>query len=51
MSRINGDKARFHRGRKKRIARRKRKRELLESTIRPHSASPTSASKPRSGKV
>jgi len=31
MSAINGDKARFHRKRKDRIARRARKRELLSS--------------------
>jgi len=38
MSGINGDKARFHRDRKKKIAKRKRVRELL----RPKSTSPTS---------
>ena len=31
MSAINGDKARFHRDRKEKIARRKRTRELLNS--------------------
>ena len=30
MSAVNGDKARFHRERKQKIARRKRKRELLQ---------------------
>jgi hypothetical protein len=42
MSAINGDKSRFHRERKQKIARRKRKRELL------HIA--TQASKPASEK-
>jgi hypothetical protein len=36
MSGINGDKARFHRDRKKKIAKRKRVRELL----RPKSSTP-----------
>jgi len=31
MSAINGDKARFHRIRKQKIARRKRKREMLKA--------------------
>ena len=31
MSGINGDKSRFHRARKQKIARRKRNRELLKS--------------------
>jgi hypothetical protein len=31
MSRINGDKARFHRVRKQKIARRLRKREILKA--------------------
>ena len=34
MSAINGDKSRYHRERKQKIARRKRTRELLERT--PH---------------
>jgi hypothetical protein len=33
MSGINGDKARFHRERKQRIAKRNRNRELLKSLI------------------
>ena len=32
MSRLNGDKSRFHRERKQKIARRKRTRELLKQT-------------------
>lgn len=35
MSSINGDKARFHRDRKEKIARRKRTRELLNSVNQP----------------
>lgn len=39
MSAINGDKSRFHRERKQRIARRKRTRELLKDLGRPQNAS------------
>ena len=46
MSGINGDKARFHRERKQRIAKRNRNRELLKSLIeQPKPAAPASASK------
>jgi len=48
MSGINGDKSRFHRIRKQKIARRSRKRELmkrLSETQQP--AAPTSDSKPK----
>jgi len=39
MSGINGDKARFHRERKQRIAKRNRNRELLKSlTVQPKPA-------------
>jgi hypothetical protein len=44
MSRVNGDKARFHRNRKKRIVRRNRKRELL--ALRNQSENPNSRVKP-----
>ena len=46
MSGINGDKARFHRNRKKKIARRKRKRELLGLKVQPNFATPASGSTP-----
>lgn len=46
MSRINGDKARFHRERKKRIAKRSRYRGLLTSASTTASAKPASKSKP-----
>ena len=42
MSAINGDKARFHRIRKQKIARRKRKREMLKAL-----AQPTNTAAPR----
>ncbi|MBZ5548523.1 MAG: hypothetical protein LAO22_11305 [Acidobacteriia bacterium] len=35
MSALNGDKARFHRDRKKKIARRGRKREMLKGLAEP----------------
>jgi hypothetical protein len=35
MSRINGDKSRFHRERKQKLARRKRNRELFQSEAAP----------------
>lgn len=47
MSGINGDKARFHRQRKQKIARRERKRELLKSLAEPGTATGTSGSKSR----
>ncbi len=40
MSAINGDKARFHRKRKDRIARRARKRQLLAKSKVSHVAGP-----------
>lgn len=47
MSKINGDKARFHRERKKRIAKRSRYRGLLTgSAATTASAKPASKSKP-----
>jgi hypothetical protein len=46
MSGINGDKARFHRERKQRIAKRNRNRELLKSLIeQPKPAAPGSVAK------
>ena len=46
MSGINGDKARFHRERKQRIAKRNRNRELLKSLIeQPKPATPGSVPK------
>ncbi|HVH89127.1 MAG TPA: hypothetical protein VM912_20590 [Terriglobales bacterium] len=51
MSGINCDKEQFHRDRKKKIARRKRKLELLNLTERPKSATPLSGSKPQAVKV
>lgn len=47
MSRKNGDKSRYHRERKQKIARRKRNREVL-LTAEPHkSATARSGSKPK----
>jgi hypothetical protein len=48
MSSINGDKSRFHRERKQKIAKRKRTRELLETV----NAQPKSQARstPKSGK-
>jgi hypothetical protein len=46
MSAINGDKARFHRDRKEKIARRKRTRELLNSATQPDKKIETKTSKP-----
>jgi hypothetical protein len=51
MSGINGDKARFHKDRKQKIARRKRTRELLNLAEQPKTATAGSASKPRAVKV
>jgi hypothetical protein len=46
MSGVNGDKARFHRERKQKLARRKRNRAMLESLLKqPKSASSSSAAK------
>lgn len=48
MSGINGDKSRFHRVRKQKIARRNRKRELLKHLAEAHQpATPTSGAKPK----
>ena len=48
MSAINGDKSRFHRERKQKIAKRKRTRELLEMVnAQPKSKAPTA---PKSAK-
>jgi len=46
MSAINGDKSRFHRERKQKIARRKRTRELLNMV----NAQPKARSTPKSAK-
>jgi hypothetical protein len=51
MSGINGDKARFHKDRKKKIAKRLRTRELLNPAETSKSASPASGSKARAVKV
>ncbi len=48
MSGINGDKSRFHRERKQKIARRLRGRVLLENTKRGKLAAPPAVSKPKS---
>jgi hypothetical protein len=49
MSALNGDKSRFNRVRKQKIARRKRNRELLNSAaIQPKSVAPAAPAKPRS---
>ena len=49
MSGINGDKSRFNRERKQKIARRKRNRELLERAAKSHKSAETAArTKPRS---
>jgi hypothetical protein len=47
MSAINGDKSRFNRERKQKIARRHKTRELLKQTP----SQPASASTPKSAKV
>jgi hypothetical protein len=48
MSAINGDKSRFHRQRKQKIARRKRSRELLEKlAAQPGPGAGSSGSKPK----
>jgi len=46
MSGINGDKSRFHRQRKQKIARRKRNRELLKGTAEQQAGSAGSKAKP-----
>jgi hypothetical protein len=51
MSGINGDKARFHKDRKSKIARRKRTRELLNLAGHPKTATAGSGSKPQAVKV
>jgi hypothetical protein len=48
MSGINGDKSRFHRERKQKIARRTRNRELLKNLVGPRKpVAPSSASTPK----
>jgi len=48
MSGINGDKSRFHRERKQKIARRTRNREMAKRWAEAHKATtPTSNSKPK----
>lgn len=47
MSGINGDKSRFHRGRKQKIARRKRNRELLTNLKERKSEAASAVSKPK----
>ena len=46
MSGINGDKSRFHRQRKQKIARRKRNRELLQGAGQQPTGSAASKAKP-----
>jgi hypothetical protein len=47
MSGINGDKSRFHRERKQKLAKRKRNRELLKNATSPGKPAPArSGSKP-----
>ena len=41
MSSLNGDKSRYHRERKQKIARRKRTRELLEREATQHKSAPS----------
>jgi len=47
MSALNGDKARFNRERKQRIARRKRTRELVQNATQPNKSKNASRTKPR----
>ncbi len=47
MSAKNGDKSRFHRERKQKIARRKRTQELLKSISQPKQGSATGRPAPR----
>ncbi|HEY1272622.1 MAG TPA: hypothetical protein VGF08_11580 [Terriglobales bacterium] len=48
MSAINGDKARFHRQRKQKIARRQRNQPLLKTAAAQHiSSAPAAAAKPK----
>lgn len=48
MSGINGDKSRFHRQRKQKIARRNRNRELFKTlAVRGQAVVPASGSKPK----
>jgi hypothetical protein len=52
MSARNGDKSRFHRERKQKIARRKRTLELLQGAgTQPKSAQPAKGAKPKSVSV
>lgn len=51
MSGVNGDKARYHRQRKKKIAKRKRTRELINLASRSKSPTQASSSKPRAVKI
>jgi hypothetical protein len=47
MSGINGDKSRYHRERKQKLAKRKRNRELMKSVTSPGKSAPArSTSKP-----
>jgi hypothetical protein len=51
MSALNGDKSRYHRERKQKIARRQRTRELLKQAAAPaeqKSADPSARAKPKS---
>jgi len=47
MSGLNGDKARFHKSRKKKIARRMRKHEILSAVSESKKAAGSSDSKPK----
>ena len=51
MSGINGDKARFHRERKKKIAKRQRTRDLLRPGEAVNSLTPKTGNKPKEVKV
>jgi hypothetical protein len=48
MSARNGDKSRFHRERKQKIARRKRTQELMERAAKAHAAGMSDRVQPRS---
>lgn len=47
MSSINGDKSRFHRQRKRKIARRTRNRQLLKNLSEQRRPAPAPSSKPK----
>jgi hypothetical protein len=51
MSGVNGDKSRFHRVRKQKIARRLRNEKLFAGQVAPKAADPASASQNKDTKV